>query len=622
MSIEKKSSRDGSGAQRRSTRISRREFLRQAAGASLAMGITPGLGGLAGLGRGIGQTNTVYDAIIIGGGTAGTIVAAKLRRAGGGRKRILIIEAGGPTAASIGGIDLAPFLPPNRGDLTIFDVPGLYSQMAFMPLGAPYQLTETGFTYQGIGLGGNSAFNGMLFQTAPPDFFNTQWPPSWHWPKIKPYFQRVRRRIPVTNTPSSDGVPQNTGPAMIAHPLYAANGWVEADTSEPFNAPGYYSRPYVAATEGRRANSISGYFEEVDRFGVPVPAVDILQFAKADRIVFDDTGRARAVQYSIRRGLDQSLPGTPGIAKLKAGGIVVMAAGALVTPRLLLLSGVGPQGREDEFFPGQSPAPFAIDNQLVGVGLYDHVMSLVSYTYDGPVPYRAYNYGDYAGNVSDLGNYLRNGSGPYAQYQPVSILNFATEGTIPNVEIFLNPNGAGPVTGKYYVPNSFSAFLMLLNPKARGLVTLDANGNVNFPNIYLPNTPEGADDTTLMAQAVFDMLQLFKKDPGLKVLFGPGGISHPNLNPDSLNDVRTYVTGPSPVDDVHFNRLIINHYGGTAALSDGPAGVNPRTLILRGTKNVAVVDASLIPSIVPGHPVGTIMAVADRAGGILGARWS
>ena len=53
-----------------------------------------------------------------------------------------------------------------------------------------------------------------------------------------------------------------------------------------------------------------------------------------------------------------------------------------------------------------------------------------------------------------------------------------------------------------------------------------------------------------------------------------------------------------------------------------PGGVDPTTLILRGTKNVAVVDASLIPTVVPAHPVGTIMAIADRAGDILAARWS
>jgi GMC oxidoreductase len=124
-----------------------------------------------------------------------------------------------------------------------------------------------------------------------------------------------------------------------------------------------------------------------------------------------------------------------------------------------------------------------------------------------------------------------------------------------------------------------------------------------------------------MTQAVFDMIQLFAKEPGLKIVFGPGGASHPNLNPNSLADMRQYITGPAPVDGVYFNRLIINHYGGTVALSDGAGGVDPATFIVRGTSNVAVVDASLIPTIVPAHPVGTIMAIADRAGDILAARW-
>ena len=70
-----------------------------------------------------------------------------------------------------------------------------YSQMAFMPLGAPYQLAETNFTYQGIGLGGNSMFNGMLFQTNPPPVFDGSWPTGWHWSDLEPYFTRVRQNV-------------------------------------------------------------------------------------------------------------------------------------------------------------------------------------------------------------------------------------------------------------------------------------------------------------------------------------------------------------------------------------------------------------------------------------------
>jgi choline dehydrogenase-like flavoprotein len=599
-------------------RLSRRELLK----AGLAISAGSGLGPLLHLAYAVDVPTGSYDVIIVGGGTAGTTVAAKLRRALGRHKRILIIEAGGPTSATIGGSDFPPWLPSELSDLTIFDVPGEYSQIANMPLGAAYQLTETKFTFQGIGLGGNSVFNGMLFQTNPPAVFDNAWPAPWHWQQMRRHFQRVRERVPVTNTPSTDGVPQNTGPAMIAHPIYAAAGWVEGDTSQPFKPPGVYSRPYVAASNGRRAGPISGYFEQFDPGGKPVADLEILQFAKAQRIDFDTSGRAWSVEYIQRPSLDQSQSGIPGTAQLRHSGILILAGGALITPQLLLLSGVGPSGRETEIFPGQSPAPFLIDNQQVGVGIFDHVATMVTYSYVGPVPYRAYNYGNYEGNSEDLAHYLADGSGPYAQYQPVSILNYAAGGAIPEVEIFLNPNGAGAPGGQYYGPNTLSAFVMLLDPKARGLITLDAQGNVNYPQIYLPDTPDGAYDTTVMAQAVFDMIQLFAQDPALKIVFGPGGLSHPHLNPHSLGDVQTYVTGPSPVDEIYFNRLIINHFGGTAALSAGPGGVDPRTLILRGTRNVAVVDASLIPTIVPAHPVGTIMAVADRAGDILSSRWN
>jgi cellobiose dehydrogenase (acceptor) len=603
--------------------ISRREFLNRAARAGLAVGIGSGLTGLLGCGASsTSQPTGTYDAIIVGGGTAGVIVATKLMQASGGRKRILIIDAGGPTSASIGGTAFPPWLPPGRTDLTMFDVPGEYSQIAFNPFGAPYQLTETMFTYQGIGLGGNSQFNGMLFQTLPTALFDDSWPTGWHWTDIQPYFERVRENVPVTNTPSTDSLPQNTGPAEIIHPLYKANGWVEGDTSRPFTGSGVYSRPYVAAIDGRRAGPISGYFRAFDPGGVPAAGLELLLFSKADRIEFDRSGTAQAVHYNMRTSLDQTQPGTPGTARLRPGGFLVMAAGALITPRLLLLSGVGPRGRESEFFPGQSVAQFAIDNQAVGIGIFDHVMSMVTYGYSGPIAYQAYNYGDYSGHAADLDRYLATGAGPYAQYQPVSILNYGLSSTLPNVEIFLNPNGAGRPGGRYYGPNTFSAFLMLLNPKARGIIAIDKKGNVIAPNIYMPDTPDGAADIDTMTQAVYNMIQLFATDSNLQIVFGPGAGSFSGLNPNNIDDIRKYVTTPSPVDGVYFSRLIINHYGGTAALSDGSASVDPATLILRGTRNVAVVDASLMPTVPTAHPVGTIMAVADRAGDILGARWS
>jgi hypothetical protein len=61
---------------------------------------------------------------------------------------------------------------------------------------------------------------------------------------------------------------------------------------------------------------------------------------------------------------------------------------------------------------------------------------MVTYSYTGPVDYHAYNYGNYSGNAADLNNYLASGRGPYAQYQPVSVLNYSLDSSLANIEIF------------------------------------------------------------------------------------------------------------------------------------------------------------------------------------------
>ena len=153
------------------SRISRREFLLKAGQVGVGLGLGSQLATLAGCGGGggntVAETPGGFDAVIIGGGSAGSIVAAKLQAVSAGAKRILIIEAGGLTSASIGGTDFPAWVPLNRKDLTIHDVPGEYSLIAFQALGDPFKLTDTPFTWQGIGLGGNAMYIGMLFQENP-----------------------------------------------------------------------------------------------------------------------------------------------------------------------------------------------------------------------------------------------------------------------------------------------------------------------------------------------------------------------------------------------------------------------------------------------------------------------
>lgn len=299
-----------------------------------------------------------------------------------------------------------------------------------------------------------------------------------------------------------------------------------------------------------------------------------------------------------------------------------------MSPRLLLLSGVGPFHLHDQIFDDGFAVPFHISNPGIGVGLFDHIATSVTYEYTGSTPpFHAYHYSDYAANAADLDQYVASRSGPYAQYGPVSVMHeylgtrwlereliFSTRRTRqPNIEVFVNPFGVGEPGGPYNGRRTLSAYAMLLRPRATALMKIDRDSFVKAPPIYLTNTH----DLNLLTRAVQRLILMYRDNPDLELIFGPGGRSHPHLNPERFRDVREYVLGPNPHEGVYYTGLGINHWGGTCPVQHGPGGADPATLQVKGTRNIHVVDASLHPAPLSGHPVATIMAVAEKASDVL-----
>ena len=156
------------------------------------------------------------------------------------------------------------------------------------------------------------------------------------------------------------------------------------------------SEDWVSATSVTRMSCHSGACA-AGRFGAIWPPssiatgastasnLDLLGFAKVQRIVFDEVDRNRAVGITY---LPQ--PSGPSAAPifvpLAAGGRIILAAGALMSPRLLLLSGVGPPHRQDEIFPDGFSAPFHVHNRAIGTTLFDHVATSLTYEYTGATP--------------------------------------------------------------------------------------------------------------------------------------------------------------------------------------------------------------------------------------------
>ncbi len=569
-----------------------------------------------------------YDLILVGLGTANSIVASRLVQQFP-EKQILVLDAGGPTSVKIGGTDKVPY----SNDLCYVDVPGEYNNIAWKAvgnysvgnfltlLGDKYKVKEASFTWQGMGYGGNSQFNGMLFQSVPVNNMDN-WPTGWKSSDLLPYYQKVIQNTFVTPTPSKDGKNYLTDIADAMRTVFKASGYNEVDTtiltSELGQTNGYFSRPYLVTDgNGQRGGIVDGYLTSIiDANGAPKQAnLKIVNLAKVSRVIIDATGTATGVEYYVRttqQDLQPAQQGTKQTATVKAGGRVILGAGALVTPKILYQSGIGPKGQEASLGTGLN---FVIDNPAVGSILTDHIGIQVGLGYSAGTNY---NYGDYTKNAADLQSYTSSRNGPYSQYAPVIFAHMKSDANQahPNIEVMVNPVSTGGSNAAYTASDEFQVLLINMDQKATSQLKLNSDGFVTYPSVYFTN----AIDVDAVTDALYTFLNtMLPKNSGLRVIFGPGGVSHPELDPTKREDCKTYITGGSSKDGVPYSNMIMNHFTGTVPLLQDAAagGVDPATLVVRGTTNIHVVDASLYKPPTAAHPVATVMAGAERASDLL-----
>jgi len=548
-----------------------------------------------------------YDGIFVGMGTANSIVAAKLVP-NFASKRFLILELGGPLEKRNGGTDYPSYYQSEASPLTRFDIPGEYSNIAWNPAGERYKLTQTP-GWQGKGFGGNSQFNGMLFQSAP-DYVLNQWPSGWQAADLAPYYQQLLSSLTVTNTPSTDGTKYLTSIADAFAAGFEGNSFRNSDTRllGPIqNLDGFYSTPYVVTDgNGQRGGIVNSFLVNIlTASGASSQSnLDIITNAEVQAIVFDSSDPTLAI------GVRYSVNGNSVVASLNSNGKVIVGAGALMSPRLMYLSGIGPAGKENTVFAA-NPVQFVRANSAIGT-VYDHAGTQFSVQASG---LKRYNYSDYNANADDIENYIISRKGPYSQYGPVSLAHMksSSASSYPDVELFVSPGSVGGSNPEYNTQDSFQAVLMLLNPTSNDLLKLDGSGNIQFPGIYYSTE---ADQTTMINALRRTLVDILPKATGLTLNFGPGTSSHPTLSPSSTDDLRSYITSSDNVDGVSYTKMIMNHWCGTIPLvagSESAGGVDPTSLRVRGTANVHVVDASVFPVIPTSHPVATVMAVALKA---------
>ncbi|KAF7555557.1 hypothetical protein G7Z17_g2060 [Cylindrodendrum hubeiense] len=265
---------------------------------------------------------STYDYIVVGGGPAGIITAERLSAA---NKKVLLIERGQGPTVDTGSSNTLSW----NETLTPVDVPGLTSAVGSV---TDYMCDDTAALAACV-LGGGVTINYMVFVHPPDHDFDDKWPKGWKWANVAPAAKRLYQRNSGTTLPSKDGQRYDQGLYSTLSTFFSSLGWSSVDMiTQPNEKHEVYSYPSWNIKDAIRVGPVRTYLplaEERDNFTLRLGT-------KAIRVVRSG---------SQVTGVEVETEGNREIIKLSKKGRVVLAAGALSTPRLLFNSGIGPQAQ-------------------------------------------------------------------------------------------------------------------------------------------------------------------------------------------------------------------------------------------------------------------------------------
>lgn len=295
-----------------------------------------------------------YDYVIVGAGSAGCVLAARLSE--DPDVRVALIEAGGPDTAQEIHVPAAfgtLFKSGVDWDLDTEPEPGLDGRRAYLPRGRVF--------------GGSSSMNAMIYMRGNPadyDGWAAAGATGWSYDEVLPYFRRSEDNERGEDAFHGVGGPLRVGEGRSRHPLAAA--FVESAVrvghkrNDDFNGEtqlgvGTYQ---LTQRDGMRCSTAVAWLHPA----LSRDNLTVLPSTRAHRVVIE-SGRATAVE--VERG--------GAVELVRAEREVILSAGVYESPKLLMLSGVG---------PAAALAPFGIDvvaDLPVGRGLQDHYMALLNF---------------------------------------------------------------------------------------------------------------------------------------------------------------------------------------------------------------------------------------------------
>jgi choline dehydrogenase len=518
-----------------------------------------------------------YDYIVIGAGSSGSALAARL--AEDPATRVLLLEAGGR--------DRHPFIHVPAGIVRLIGNPAY--DWAHLAEPDASRGSKVDLWPAGKVLGGSSSINGMLYVRGNPADFD-RWAalgnPGWSYADLLPYFRKLE-----TTEFGDDQMRGRMGPLHVerlrsrhsmGEPFEAAAESAGLARNPDYNgrAQDGVSPPQVTQKRGARWSAARAYLAN------PPANLDIVTGAEVQRVDFDGK---RAVGVTYQRG------GATVTARARE---TILSAGALATPKLLMLSGIGPaadlKGHGIEVLH---------DAPGVGANLTEHPNANMSWD----VRPRTYNVevNSWRAPFHAL-DWLVRRRGPATSPYPHAVAFFKTDPALASPDIQLmfgpfafafSPEGVVP-----YKKPAVTVVAALNYPRARGRVRLRSADPADKPVIEhrLLDDPE---DVRRLTAACRFVREIF---------------AQPALERDVIGE---RLPGPAVTTDPDWDAYLREttflgyHPCGTAAM--GPDGVVDERLRVRGVAGLRIVDASVMPAPISGNTNGASIMIGERAADLI-----
>jgi len=520
-----------------------------------------------------------FDYVVVGAGTAGCALAARLSEKPDAR--VCLIEAGGPdhhpfihvpaaVAAAIGTRSL------NWGFLTV-PQPQLHGRRIPIPRGRV--------------VGGSGSINGMVYFRGHPRDFD-DWAaagnPGWSYREVLPYFIRSESNANYPGSPYHG----TTGPLRVTHirrPNPLNDAFLETMAAlkfrrcDDFNGadPEGYGPRQATIRNGRRESTASAYLAPARRRS----NLRVLTGALVHRVAIEG---GRAV------GVDVGRDGQ--VHRVGARAEVVVCGGSILSPQILMLSGVGDGGALRRL-----GLEVRVDLPAVGANLHDHLAAAVLMEMRDATSYgislRAMPRGAW-----NLLEYALWRQGPLASnvFEANAFVRTRAELARPDIQIVFQPARRNPHTFPLPIGHGFAVSIVNLYPHSRGRISLVT------PD---PRTPPEIDPNLLGARE--DLAPLVR---GLELARRIAGAP-----PFARYRATEVAPGRAVQGEAGLGQYVrqfattVHHPVSTCRMGPGADCVVDPQLRVRGVEGLRVADASVFPSVVGGNTNATVVMIAEKA---------